>query len=200
MGQRNTIVSQIDANGTSTFTNAGKTRHVGVEVLSGLRILEKDNGLFNYLYLKTAVTWYRFVFLEYIRVANGENTDFSDNDLTGTPDLSLNLWLTARILKNIQADLNYQHVSVIPLNDANTVFSDKVNLLQLNVQWTLAINNTLSLAVFGGVDNLLNRSYSLGNDLNAFGNRYFNPAAERNYFGGVRILFNQPEGVRSGNQ
>ncbi|MCA6074921.1 TonB-dependent receptor [Fulvivirga sedimenti] len=200
MRQRNTIVSQIDANGTSTFTNAGKTGHAGLEVLSGLRLIENNSALLNYLYLKTAVTWYRFTFLEYVRVANGENTDFSDNSLTGTPDLSLNVWLTARIFRNLQADLNYQHVSVIPLNDANTVFSKKVDLLQLNLQWTMKLNNKLSLAIFGGVDNLLNRSYSLGNDLNAFGSRYFNPAAERNYFGGIRILFNQPGRVRSENQ
>jgi iron complex outermembrane receptor protein len=38
-----------------------------------------------------------------------------------------------------------------------------------------------------GVDNLLNQTYSLGNDINAFGGRYFNAAAKRNYFVGLQI-------------
>ena len=40
-----------------------------------------------------------------------------------------------------------------------------------------------------GVDNLLNKKYSLGNDLNAFGNRFFNASAERNYFAGLGVKF-----------
>jgi iron complex outermembrane receptor protein len=38
-----------------------------------------------------------------------------------------------------------------------------------------------------GADNLLNKTYSLGNDLNAFGGRFFNPAPKRNYFLGAKI-------------
>jgi iron complex outermembrane receptor protein len=47
----------------------------------------------------------------------------------------------------------------------------------------------VQLGLFAGVDNLLNQKYSLGNDLNAFGNRYFNPAPTRNYFGGAKFAF-----------
>jgi iron complex outermembrane receptor protein len=43
----------------------------------------------------------------------------------------------------------------------------------------------LELEGFIAGDNLLNASYSLGNDLNAFGRRYFNPAPLRNWVGGV---------------
>ncbi len=199
MRQKNTIVSRIDENGTSTFDNAGKTEHSGLELLAGLRILEKDRGAVRYLYLKSALTWYRFKFLDYVRAAGGENTDFSGNDLTGTPDLSLSFWLTARFFKGIQADLNYQHVSAIPLNDANTVLSDSYDLVQLNLQWTCSLNDRLALVVFGGIDNLFDQKYSLGNDLNAFGSRYFNPAAERNYFAGLRVMFNRSNTVQNGN-
>jgi iron complex outermembrane receptor protein len=40
--------------------------------------------------------------------------------------------------------------------------------------------------LYAGVDNLLNQTYSLGNDINGFGGRYFNVAAGRNYFAGVK--------------
>ncbi|MEQ9413093.1 MAG: hypothetical protein RIF39_04650 [Cyclobacteriaceae bacterium] len=40
---------------------------------------------------------------------------------------------------------------------------------------------------FAGGDNLLDKTYSLGNDLNAFGGRYFNAAAGRNYYAGLQF-------------
>jgi iron complex outermembrane receptor protein len=45
----------------------------------------------------------------------------------------------------------------------------------------------MQLKLFAGADNLLNELYSLGNDINAFGSRYFNPAPARNYYAGVSI-------------
>ena len=45
------------------------------------------------------------------------------------------------------------------------------------------------LEVFVGADNILDEKYSLGNDVNAFGGRYFNAAAPRNYYGGVNVSF-----------
>ena len=47
----------------------------------------------------------------------------------------------------------------------------------------------IGLEVFGGVDNLTDEKYSLGNDLNAFGGRYFQPAPDRNYYGGINISY-----------
>ena len=45
---------------------------------------------------------------------------------------------------------------------------------------------------FGGADNLLNVTYSLGNDINAAGNRYYNAAAGRNYYLGLRFSLPSP--------
>jgi iron complex outermembrane receptor protein len=41
--------------------------------------------------------------------------------------------------------------------------------------------------LFVGADNLLNEKYSLGNDINAFGGRYFNAAATRNFYAGIKM-------------
>ncbi len=43
------------------------------------------------------------------------------------------------------------------------------------------------LNIFCGIDNLLNQNYSLGNDINAFGGRYYNPAPSRNYYAGINF-------------
>ena len=77
----------------------------------------------------------------------------------------------------------------MPLNDANSVFSNKFHLIQLKGSWNWRINQLFQIEFFTGVDNLLNEKYSLGNDINAFGNRFFNPAPTRNYYGGAKLSF-----------
>jgi iron complex outermembrane receptor protein len=44
-----------------------------------------------------------------------------------------------------------------------------------------------SVDIFGGVDNLFDVKYSLGNDINSFGNRYYNAAPNRNYYIGISL-------------
>ncbi|MEJ7662516.1 MAG: hypothetical protein WKG07_24595 [Hymenobacter sp.] len=69
------------------------------------------------------------------------------------------------------------HQARLPLNDANTEYAAGY--------WTMGpepaggtglTQSGLDADVFAGVDNAANRRYSLGNDLNAFGGRYFQPA------------------------
>jgi iron complex outermembrane receptor protein len=41
--------------------------------------------------------------------------------------------------------------------------------------------------ICAGIDNALDQNYSLGNDINAAGKRYYNPAAKRNFFVGIHF-------------
>ena len=43
------------------------------------------------------------------------------------------------------------------------------------------------LDAFGGIDNAFDKVYSLGNDLNAIGGRYYNAAAPRNFYVGLKF-------------
>ena len=80
--------------------------------------------------------------------------------------------------------LQHQYSSSIPLNDANDVFAPSYNLLQLKLGYLVKIKNA-QLSFFTGIDNITNEKYSLGNDLNAAGKRFYNAAPTRNYFLGV---------------
>jgi len=62
-------------------------------------------------------------------------------------------------------------------------------LIQLKLSYNLNSHNT-KIQFYGGVDNLLNQLYSLGNDINAAGKRFYNPAPNRNLFIGTTIQFN----------
>jgi iron complex outermembrane receptor protein len=41
--------------------------------------------------------------------------------------------------------------------------------------------------LFAGIENAFDVTYSLGNDINAAGGRYYNAAPGRNYYGGVSL-------------
>ena len=45
------------------------------------------------------------------------------------------------------------------------------------------------LELFTGLDNVFDELYSLGNDINAFGRRFYNPAAGINFYAGAKIQF-----------
>ena len=73
----------------------------------------------------------------------------------------------------------HNHVGKLPLNDANSVYAVAYDLLQLKIGKLFNIKRT-EISIDAGVDNLLNQKYSLGNDINALGGRYYNPAPGRN--------------------
>ena len=70
----------------------------------------------------------------------------------------------------------------------NSEFAGAYNLLQGKIGWKKWLNS-ITLELFMGIDNALDEHYSLGNDINAFGRRYYNPSPLRNYYGGVIIGF-----------
>ena len=72
----------------------------------------------------------------------------------------------------------------LPLTDANDAYADPYQLVQCKLGY-----RNKSLNVFAGVDNVLNQRYSLGNDINALGKRYYNPAPARNFFAGMICRF-----------
>jgi iron complex outermembrane receptor protein len=75
-----------------------------------------------------------------------------------------------------------QSLSRIALTDANDVYASPFKLMQAGV----SVNHH-RFRYFFSVENLLNVSYSLGNDINAAGRRYYNPSSPRSYMGGISV-------------
>jgi iron complex outermembrane receptor protein len=177
---RNTIVRQSDSSGAEFFINAGSTRQPGVESFIQGTLLDNEKTFIRKFTFSSSFTWQPYKFDTY-QTSSG---DFSGNRLTGVPRL---MQVTSCKI-SFPADWNWfvmsTFTSQIPLSDANDVFAKEIFLLQSRIshQWTLKKG---LVECYLGIDNLLNRKYSLGNDINAFGGRYFNPAPLRNYFLGV---------------
>lgn len=95
--------------------------------------------------------------------------------------------LDFRFKKNFYLFAQHNYTSKIALNDANSVFSNSFDLVHFKAGWRSSKPGKPIIDVFAGIDNLLDETYSLGNDLNAFGGRFFNAAAPRNFFAGMKL-------------
>lgn len=178
----NSIVRKLNSNGVEYFTNAGKTAQPGAEIQNTVRLMkDRRRGILRGLELHNSVTYYRFVFKDY----KVDNADYSGNQLTGIPNLVLVTGLTAH-LRKFYVYVQHNYTSRISLNYANTTYAESYHLVQVKLNYSSTLQGH-KLSLFAGLDNLLNENYSLGNDLNAFGNRYFNPAPARNYYVGVSL-------------
>jgi iron complex outermembrane receptor protein len=108
--------------------------------------------------------------------------------LTGVPEQVVITSLQVRLPASLYLFAQYNYTSKLPLNDPNTAFAAAYNLVEAKAGWEHKFNKT-RLGVYVGVDNLLNEKYSLGDDLNAVGNRFYNAAAPRNYYVGANVTF-----------
>ena len=181
---RDAIVRRLDENNAEYFINAGGTSQWGLESSLSLWVVRANNsGLIRGLQFRNAYTLSRFRFEDYI----DKTDDFSGNNLTGVPKTMLVSSADVQLPKAVYFFLQHSFTSRIPLNDANTAYAKKYHLLQAKVGWKGLRMGRVPIEVFAGADNILNEKYSLGNDLNAFGARYFNAAAKRNFYGGLAV-------------
>ena len=183
---KNGIVRQLRENGAEFYVNAGEIEQNGIEA-SVLAVLfpYQTNRFFRSFNMRSAVSYNHYRFGTY----QVDENDYSQNKVTAVPDW---VWTNSfQFIFPMEFGLNVMHnfTSEIPLNDANTVFSEKFHLIQLKGTWNWNLDRLLQVQFFVGIDNLFNETYSLGNDINAFGNRFFNPAPTRNYYGGLKIMF-----------
>ncbi|MBK0382005.1 TonB-dependent receptor [Pedobacter sp. SD-b] len=178
----NAIVRRVNANDQDFFVNAGGTQQKGVELALNANILKKPTAVLNQITYHTALTINDFKFSDYKVAAD----DFSGNILTGVPKFNISNSLDLDFNHGFNVFIQHQYNGKTSLNDASTVFADSYNLIMAKFGYTRKVGNA-GLNLYFGIDNLLNESYSLGNDLNAFGNRFYNPSAKRNYFFGLGL-------------
>lgn len=180
----NAIVRRVNANDTEFYLNAGGTKQSGIETQASYWLIEPGSkGLINGLQIQNSYTLSRYFFDDYI---NG-TANYSGNRLTGTPRSVIINGLDIQLQKNFYVFAQHNFTSKIALNDANSVYAKAFHLVHFKAGWKTGQIGKTRLDVFAGIDNLLNETYSLGNDLNAFGGRFFNAAASRNFFAGMKV-------------
>ncbi|MBX2961201.1 MAG: TonB-dependent receptor [Cyclobacteriaceae bacterium] len=173
-----TIVIRREDDGSEYFVNAGETKQKGIEFkLSVVPVIPKNSFVSN-LSIWTSYAYNDFRFGDYIK---GQD-DFSGNQLTGTPAHVVSGGADVALRSGVYFRATIIHTGKLPLNDANAVYADAYTLPGFRVGY-----QNKRLEIYAGGDNLLDQTYSLGNDLNAVGGRYYNAAPARNFFGGLKI-------------
>lgn len=172
----NAIEQQLNADGTSHYINAGGTRQPGFELYFSDWIIRRNNFSFiRGLQVNESITLDRFSFSS------------TGNQLTGVPNQVIISSVQVKFPSHLYVFVQHNFTARLPLNDAGTAYAPSYNLVEAKAGWEHVINPKVRLAIYGGVDNILNEKYSLGNDLNAVGGRYYNAAAPRNYYIGLKV-------------
>ncbi|MFT4023458.1 MAG: TonB-dependent receptor, partial [Flavihumibacter sp.] len=175
-GLRHAITQRRDAGGADYYENAGNTRQKGIELSLRYPLLDLPA-----LRLQPWLSYnlYSFRYTSFKQLAN----DYSGNQIPGVARQQLNAGIDLRTATAQTLSVTWQYNDPVWLNDANTDKAAPYQLLGARIGSSLG----RKWYAFGGADNLLNTTYSLGNDINAAGGRYYNAAQGRNYYLGLRF-------------
>ena len=183
MDIRNLLVAQRTSFDTFTGVNAGRTSHPGLETTINIPILisQKVNITSSSNFSK-----YWYIFKDF----NNRGNDYSMNKLTGVPGHTLFSKIKVDF-KNYLLQFSFQNIGEIPMNDANTLFTDSYSLFDLKISRRLYLKG-MEVNLSSGINNLLDKRYASGVVINArgFGGRdprYYYPGLPRNYFISLNI-------------
>lgn len=180
----NAIVQRRTAGGGDYYINSGRTDQHGIEtsinypLLQSTPFMQRSNFWFSH-------TWHNF----HYRSFKQQNTDFSGNRMPAEAPHTISTGFDFLARNGLLGTVNYYFSDKIALNDANTAYANAYHLVGLKLGYQTMIGEKIQIRIIAGADNLLDQKYSLGNDANGFGGRYFNAAIGRNYYGSFAIQF-----------
>ncbi|WP_346236585.1 TonB-dependent receptor family protein [Niabella insulamsoli] len=181
---KDALVQLRDEAGADYFVNAGRNLQKGLELTASYTWQPRVQKWLTYGLVKGGYALSDFKYKTY-ESASG---DFSGNRLPGIPKHALSLVLDLIFDRGFYANSSYYGASSIFLNDANAVSAKPYHVWTAKLGYDLRLER-IRLNFYLGADNLLNENYSLGNDINAFGGRFYNAAPRRNYFAGAVIQY-----------
>ncbi|MDP4283157.1 MAG: TonB-dependent receptor [Bacteroidota bacterium] len=184
---KNTIVQRIDANNVYYYVNAGSTKQKGIETYASYEIIDAPKHFINSAKIFASYAFHDFHYGSFKQV----NNDFSKNQLPGASPNTVVAGFDVTSKTDIYLNVTYNYTDKIALNDANTAYAPSYNLLGARLGYKKDFKKKISAEIFAGADNLFDTKYSLGNDINAFGGRYYNAAAGRNFYAGISFNFNK---------
>ena len=181
---KNAIVQRRDSSGADYFTNAGSTKQRGLESQVHYQFAKNNNRFLANGKIWVTHTYNHFRYKDFKQLAN----DYSGKQLPGAAPHTATAGLDVVTKPGLYARFTYFYSDPIALNDGNTAYASSYNLLGGRIGWQKAIKK-IRVDLFIGADNIFNAKYSLGNDINAAGGRYYNTAPGVNYFGGIQLKY-----------
>jgi iron complex outermembrane receptor protein len=182
---QNAIVQRQETSAANYYVNAGDTKQKGLEAQVSLQLFSSANPVFQPSRLWISYTYNDFRYDDFKQLTS----DFSGNQMPSVAKNTIATGFDLAFKAGFYANITYYYSDAIPMNDANTDFAASYNLLGARIGYKKTFAAVV-INMFAGADNLFDRQYSLGNDINAAGGRYYNTAPGRNYFGGLSFQWN----------
>jgi iron complex outermembrane receptor protein len=181
----NLLVARRTGEDAYIGVNAGKSLHPGLE--TELRWNVTDPRKFPSLVISGNATFANYHFTDF----TDEGVDYSGKNLPGTAKKTWLIMGVIRPVKNMSFSLWHRYTGEMPVNDANSYFSDAYGITNLEARYMAKIKK-LKFEIKGGVQNIFDVNYASMLAVNApsFGGnapRYYYPGDPRNYFVSILI-------------
>ena len=181
-GLKQTITRRTNEAGSEFFINAGKTKQLGLEWNLGYDLIADPKSPVS-IRIWDSGTYTKYTYENY----QSADVDLSGKLIPGIPRLIQTVGIDALFRYGFSLYATYQHGSSLYLNDANTVKNTPYNQFTARAAWKKSWGNHLYSELSASAEKVNAGIYSLGYDLNAFGNRYYNSAPKNNLWAGVKV-------------
>lgn len=169
---------QLEANGPTFYRNQGGTVHQGVETHIQYDISESVQARVTYNLTDA-------VFTE----GTLDQEELDGKDVPGIPKQRLSAGLDWQF-GDLWFSTDAQYVSKFAVNNMNTASNDSYWVVNSQISYNnLQLRSNLAITPFFAVNNLFDTRYNGSVVVNAFGGRYYEPAAGINWRSGVSINF-----------
>ena len=165
--------------GRDFFSNAGKSSRRGAEFAFSSEPI--DNLSFTLAY-----TYSDF---EFDRFLDDNDNDFSGHAIPGIPDELLRAELAYRHPSGFYGTVDVLDVGSFFVDNANSIATESYTVANLRAGFTDLRFGRWVVSPFVGINNLSDEVYPANVRINAFGGRFFEPAPDRHYYGGVSIRY-----------
>lgn len=172
---------ELAGSGQAFFENAGRSRHDGLEAALRVELLHGLNA-------SLAYTWSDFRFTSF----SSPGADrFDGNRIPGIPEHQVSAGLDWQHPSGFYAGWDLLYVGPFYADNANAVEVGDyaVSNLRAGFRWQA---QRWTVEPFLGVNNLSDGRYASNVRLNAAFGRYYEPAPERNAYGGLEIRYGFP--------
>lgn len=185
MNIKNLLVAERVGDDQFVGKNAGKTRHRGIEIE-----MNYQWDITPRIQLNPFVS-YTLSDHSFVEFVDGDE-DYAGNPLTGVPKQRRTAGIQSHLFDNFYLNIVHQHVSAIPLTDANSLSSEPFTVFTARMGYGKKISANFTLGVDLGINNLFDTIYARSVLINtqAFGStepRYYYPGDSRNYYGSLRL-------------
>ena len=159
------------------YNNAGKTQRSGIEFSGSYNY----NNFWNF---NSSISIGRYLFDEFI----DNEKNYSGNKIPGVPEKTMFFNVNYKNESKLSVSLQLKVIGDLYANNSNSVKVDGFN--RLNLKISKGINyKKITIDPFLIFKNILGTSYYDNIRINAFGGRYYEPAAKANFYGGIKIKF-----------